>query len=110
MPFWPVAPTCPAVFFTGVGAFPVTEPTVFCAWPTADPAVFCAVPVAFCAWPAAGAAGLDAAEGVFFAGVTDFAAPAPPGAALPGAVFVGLDVSLVAGESTGFFLEGNGEA
>jgi hypothetical protein len=29
---------------------------------------------------------------------------------LPGAVFVGLDVSLVAGESTGFFLEGSGVA
>ena len=42
------------------------------------------------------------ALGVFFAaGVTDFAAPLPPGAALPGAVFVGVDLSFRAGALPG---------
>ena len=70
------------------------------------------MPVAFCVAPAAGAAGLEAAAaGVFFAGVTDFPPLfAPGGAALPGAVFVGVDVSFLAGELIGFLVEGVGAA
>jgi hypothetical protein len=53
--------------------------------------------------PAASFAGEDAAPPVaaFFAGVTDFAPPLPPGAALPGAVFVGVDLSFKAGALPG---------
>lgn len=44
----------------------------------------------------------EAVLGAFFAaGVTDFAAPLPPAAAFPGAVFVGVEVSFFAGALPG---------
>jgi hypothetical protein len=65
-------------------------------------------PIAERAGFAAGAAVSFAAEeaeppetGAFLAGVTDFAAPLPPAATLPGAVFVGVDVSFFVGALPG---------
>lgn len=89
----------PAVFFTASAGFLVEgvgAPWIGFFEPMTERAGFAADPaVSFAAEEA------PAVLGAFFAGVTDFAAPLPPAAALPGAVFVGVDVSFFAGALPG---------